>query len=277
MLQHPKFDPIAFSLGKYDLPIIGDISLDIRWYGLMYLVGFACAWLLGRYRASKPGSGWTKEQVGDIIFYGAMGIIVGGRLGYTFFYGMDQFLSNPGSIIKVWEGGMSFHGGFIGVMVAMIFFARKYKKTFAEVVDFLVPLAPTGLAAGRMGNFINGELWGRVSDVPWAMSFEQAGIYRHPSQLYEFALEGVLLFIIIWWFSSKPRPKLAIAGLFTMLYGAFRFCVEFFREPDAHIGFDAGWLTRGQILSSTMILVGLCIIIITYKKHLAKDSPVQKQ
>ncbi len=277
MLQHPKFDPVAFSLGQYDLPILGDISLDIRWYGLMYLVGFASAWLLGRYRASKPNSGWSKEQVGDIIFYGAMGIIIGGRLGYTFFYGMDQFLSNPGSIINVWEGGMSFHGGFIGVMVAMIFFARKYNKTFAEVVDFMVPLAPTGLAAGRMGNFINGELWGRVSDVPWAMSFEQANIYRHPSQLYEFALEGVLLFIIIWWFSSKPRPKLAVAGLFTMLYGAFRFFVEFFREPDAHIGFDAGWLTRGQMLSSIMILAGLTIIIITYQKYLAKNSQIQEK
>ena len=266
MLQHPKFDPVAFSLGTHNLPVIGEISLDIRWYGLMYLIGFICAWGLGIYRAKKPNSGWTKEQVGDMVFYGAMGIILGGRFGYTFFYGMEQFLSNPGSIIKVWEGGMSFHGGFIGVMVAMIFFARKHQKTFGEVVDFLVPLAPTGIAAGRMGNFINGELWGRVSDVPWAMSFNQPDVYRHPSQLYEFALEGVLLFIIIWWFSAKPRPRFAIAGLFTALYGAFRFFVEFFREPDAHIGFDAGWMTRGQILSSVMVIAGIALIVFAYRR-----------
>ncbi len=267
MLIHPNFDPIAFSFGKHNLPLIGEISLDIRWYGLMYIIGFAAAWALGNYRAKKPNSLWTKDQVSDVIFYSAVGVVVGGRVGYTLFYNFGSFIDNPISIFQVWNGGMSFHGGFIGVLTGMFLFGKKTNKSFFEVADFVAPLAPLGLAAGRMGNFINGELWGRISDVPWAMKFHNQLVYRHPSQLYEFALEGILLFIILWFISSKKPPKMAVSALFSLLYGAFRFFVEFFREADAHIGYAAGWITRGQMLCFLMIIIGAFFLWLSFKNN----------
>lgn len=266
MLIHPNFDPVAFSFGKHNLPLVGEVSLDIRWYGLMYIVGFALAWALGNYRARKPDSLWSRDNVSDVIFYMALGVIIGGRFGYVFFYNFEAFLKNPVSLFQVWNGGMSFHGGFLGVLISMFFYSRKTGKTFFEIADFIAPLAPLGLAAGRMGNFINGELWGKISDVPWAMKFANAEGYRHPSQLYEFALEGIVLFIVLWIVSSKKPRRMVVSSLFALLYGAFRFFVEFFREADAHIGYLAGWITRGQILSFAMIIVGAFFLWLAYKK-----------
>jgi len=248
MLAYPIIDPVAFKIGP----------IQVHWYGIMYLVGFAAAWLLGLWRASQPNSGWTKGQVADLIFYAAVGVIIGGRLGYILFYNFSYFLHHPLSIFKVWNGGMSFHGGVVGVAIAMWLFSIKLKKSVWDVTDFIIPLVPIGLGAGRMGNFINGELWGRITHVPWAMVFPNAGsLPRHPSQLYELLLEGVLLFIILWWFSAKQKPRFAVSGLFLFCYGSFRFFSEFFRQPDPQLGFIAwGWLTMGQLLSLPMIMIG---------------------
>ena len=249
MIAYPEIDPILFSLGP----------LHVRWYGLMYVLGFFAAWRLGLYRARRAGSGWTAEQVESLIFYGALGVIVGGRVGSMLFYQFDAFLAAPWRLFYVWEGGMSFHGGLLGVLFALWLFAWKYDKRFLDIGDFTAPLVPIGLAAGRLGNFINGELWGRATDVPWAMVFphDPSRLPRHPSQLYEFALEGVVLFLLLWWFSAKPRPAGAVGGLFLLGYGVFRFAVEFLREPDAHLGFVAlDWMSMGQILSLPMILAG---------------------
>jgi len=250
MLHYPSFNPIAFQIGP----------LKVHWYGLMYLVGFVGAWSLALYRAAKPSSGWNSQQIGDLIFYAAIGVIIGGRLGYMLFYDFSNFIHNPLILFKVWDGGMSFHGGMLGVGLATWIYARTHQKYWVNVIDFAAPLVPLGLAAGRLGNFINGELWGRVTQVPWGMIFPKAGpLPRHPSQLYEFLLEGVLLFIILWCFSSKRRPPFAVAALFLVCYGCFRFIAEFFRQPDAPLGFVAfGWLTMGQLLSFPMILIG-CI------------------
>lgn len=262
-LSYPNIDPVALDLGV----------IQIHWYGLMYLFGFAAAYLLGQYRAKQAGAPLKPEQVGDMIYYGALGVVLGGRLGYVFFYNFDKFLADPVWLFRVWEGGMAFHGGLIGVLMALFWYARKLDVEFVRLVDFLAPLVPIGLGLGRIGNFIGGELWGRASDVSWAMVFpnDPAQLARHPSQLYQFALEGVVLFSVLWWFSSRPRPKFAVAGLFLMLYGVSRFLVEFVREPDAHIGFIAwGWLTMGQILSTPMILLGLIAMVYGYKKHSLK-------
>lgn len=256
MLTFPDINPVAFQIGVF----------KIHWYGLMYILGFAGAWLLAWWRAKKPKSGWTKEQVSDLIFYCALGVVIGGRLGYMIFYDFWNFITHPWIILKIWQGGMAFHGGLIGVMIAVWLFGRKYHKTFFEVGDFVAPLVPIGLGAGRIGNFINGELWGRVTDVPWGMVFPNAGSQpRHPSQLYEFFLEGVVLFALLWWFSSKPRPRMAVSGLFLLLYGCFRFFVEFFRQPDVQIGFIGGF-TEGQLLSIPMIIAGAWMLIYAYKK-----------
>ncbi|WP_415904635.1 prolipoprotein diacylglyceryl transferase [Neptuniibacter sp. QD48_55] len=251
-------NPIALDLGP----------LQIYWYGLMYLIGFAAAWWLGVRRARLPGSGWTEEQISDLIFWGAMGVVLGGRMGYVLFYHLDRFLQDPLWLFAVWEGGMSFHGGLLGVIAAMYLFGRKHGKSLFTMTDFVAPLVPIGLGAGRIGNFIGGELWGRVTDGPWGVVFPRGGdLPRHPSQLYEFALEGLVLFVVLWWFSSKPRPKMAVSGLFLLLYGLFRSLVEFVREPDAHLQFIAfEWLTMGQLLSLPMILLGMFLVGLAYKR-----------
>lgn len=251
MLAFPHIDPVAFSLGP----------VRVHWYGLMYLLGFIAAWLLAVWRVKRFRLDWSKEQIGDLIFFGALGVILGGRLGYMLFYSTDSFWQDPWHILKIWQGGMSFHGGLIGVIIALWFFAKKTGKTLFEVTDFTAPLVPLGLAAGRMGNFINGELWGRPGDVPWAMVFEHADNQpRHPSQLYELGLEGIVLFIVVWWYAARPRPAGCVSAVFLMGYALSRFLVEFFREPDVQIGYLAyGWLTMGQLLSLPMLLVGLIL------------------
>jgi len=248
MLHYPEFNPVAFRIGP----------LSVHWYGIMYLIGFASAWLLASLRAGKPNSGWSVEQVSDLIFYGALGVIIGGRLGYMLFYDLPNFIHHPWIIVRVWDGGMSFHGGMLGVFVALWLHSLKLKRSVWDLIDFMVPFAPIGLAAGRLGNFINGELWGRVTTVPWAMVFPRAGpLPRHPSELYEFLLEGVALFVILWVFSRKPRPRFAVTAMFLLFYGLFRFFCEFFRMPDSQLGYIAwGWLTMGQLLSAPMIVAG---------------------
>ncbi|TFH87489.1 prolipoprotein diacylglyceryl transferase [Billgrantia azerbaijanica] len=254
MLQYPQIDPVAISLGP----------VQIHWYGLMYVVGLVAAWWLGRRRAHRLGL--SHDDIGDLIFYGAVGVILGGRLGYALFYGVDQLLANPLWLFRVWDGGMSFHGGLAGVLIAALLFARKHRLAFFQLTDFIAPLVPIGLGAGRLGNFINHELPGRISDVPWAMVFPpMMGLGpepRHPSALYEFALEGVVLFAVLWWLSRRPRQRGLISGLFLVLYGAFRFTVEFVRLPDPHLGFVAfGWLTMGQLLTLPMLIAGLALVV----------------
>lgn len=258
MLTYPSIDPVAINLGP----------LKIHWYGLMYVIGIAAAWLLGRWRAQSDNNPLKPEQIDDLIFYIALGLVLGGRIGYILFYNFSAFIDEPLILFKVWQGGMSFHGGLIGALLATGLFARKYGHRFFEVTDFNTPLVPIGLGAGRIGNFINGELWGKTTDVPWAMVFPGAGpLQRHPSQLYEALLEGVLLFMITWTYSSRPRPMMAITGLGLLLYGAFRFAVEFVRLPDAHIGYLAfDWLTLGQVLSIPMIVIGMAMMLIAYQR-----------
>ncbi|CBL43722.1 Prolipoprotein diacylglyceryl transferase [gamma proteobacterium HdN1] len=258
MLIHPSIDPVALAIGP----------LKIHWYGLMYLAGFLSGmWLLGR-RAAKPGSGWTKDEVSDLIFYGAIGVVLGGRLGYMLFYGGPHFMRDPSSIFRVWEGGMSFHGGLLGVMFAVWLFGRRTKRSLWDILDFGAPIVPIGLGLGRLGNFINGELVGRTTDVPWGMIFPHVDqLPRHPSQLYEMFFEGLVMFSILWWFSSTPRPRYAVSGMFALLYGVFRFSVEFTREPDAQLGFIAlDWMTMGQLLSIPLIVVGLVLLKIAYAR-----------
>jgi len=259
MLHYPTINPIAFQLGP----------LAVHWYGLMYLVGFGLGWgvLALRIKYSRFSRGFTLNELSDIVFYIALGTIIGGRLGYMLFYARPLLFENPLTLFEVWNGGMSFHGGLIGVAIAFWLYAKQKHKAMGDVADFIAPAVPLGLAAGRIGNFINGELWGRVTDVSWAMVFPNGGPFpRHPSQLYEFFLEGVLLFFILWFFSLKPRPRWAVSGLFLVCYGCFRFFIEFFREPDVQMGFIAfGWLTEGQLLSVPMILIGFLMIIKAYK------------
>ncbi len=263
MLTYPDIDPVALSLGP----------VKIHWYGIMYLVGFSAAWWLGKLRAKLPNAPMNAEQVGDLIFYCALGAVLGGRLGYVFFYDFSSFLADPISLFKVWQGGMAFHGGLIGVIVAMILFARKLGRTFWEIADFTAPLTPIGFGAVRFANFINGELWGKVTDVPWGMVFPHAGaLPRHPSQLYQSFFEGVVLFLILWFFSKKSRPMGAVSGLFLLTYGALRILAEFFRQPDAHIGYLAfGWLTQGQLLSLPMVIGGIVLMVWAYKRSPVKN------
>jgi phosphatidylglycerol:prolipoprotein diacylglycerol transferase len=256
MLIYPEIDPVALSLGP----------LKIHWYGITYLVAFALAWWLGRVRAGEHG--WKKSEVEELIFYGAIGLVLGGRIGYILFYNFSAFIDNPVILFKVWQGGMSFHGGLLGGMAALWLFAKRYKKGYFGVLDFAAPLIPLGLASGRIGNFINSELWGRPTDLPWAMVFPNGGPFpRHPSMLYEFFLEGILLFVILWWFTAKPRPMMAATGLFISGYGIFRFIVEFVRQPDAHMGYIAwGWLTQGQLLSVPLLIAGIFLITTAYRR-----------
>jgi phosphatidylglycerol:prolipoprotein diacylglycerol transferase len=227
----------------------------------MYVIGFLLAWWLARLRSRQPQAVVTPQQVDDLIFYGMLGVILGGRLGYSLVYGWDELTSDPLYVFKITQGGMSFHGGLVGVAVALWLFGRKIDRPLLAVTDFVAPLVPLGLGFGRIGNFINGELWGRPTDVPW--SFNVNGIARHPSQLYEALLEGVVLFLILWFFSARPRPTMSVTGLFLLCYGVFRFVVEFYRTPDADLGFLAlGWLTMGQLLSAPMIVAGILMLLI---------------
>ncbi|OOE97917.1 prolipoprotein diacylglyceryl transferase [Salinivibrio sp. IB643] len=254
----PSIDPILIELGP----------IAVRWYGLMYLLGFVFALWLANHRATKPNSGWNKEEVSDLLFAGFLGVVLGGRIGYVLFYQLDAFIADPLFLFKVWTGGMSFHGGLLGVITAMAWYARKTQRHFFTVADFIAPLVPFGLGAGRLGNFMNGELWGRVTDVPWAMVFPTGGPWpRHPSQLYEFALEGVALFVILNMYIKKPRPMGAVSGLFLAGYGTFRFTVEYFREPDAHLGLFGDLLSMGQLLSLPMIVAGALMILWAYKRR----------
>ncbi len=253
MLIHPQFDPVAIHLGP----------LSVRWYGLMYLAGFVAFVMLGRRRiARRPDLKWTAKDIDDLLFYGVLGVVIGGRLGQVLFYEPAHYLANPLEILAVWKGGMSFHGGFLGVLIAVALYGRKVGRGFWQLTDFVAPLVPLGLGFGRIGNFIGQELWGRPSGLPWAMVFprDPLALARHPSQLYQAALEGLLLFALLWWYSARPRPRLAVSGLFLLFYGAFRFAVEFVREPDPGLGFVAfGWLTRGQLLSLPMVLAGVAM------------------
>ncbi len=268
MLQYPDIDPIAVSLGP----------LKVHWYGVMYLCAFISAWAVAMHRAKSPTAIISREQVENMITYGAFGVILGGRMGYVFFYNFDYFLSDPLWLFRVWEGGMSFHGGLLGVIAAMFIYARRINKNFVSLMDFVAPAVPLGLGFGRLGNFIGQELWGRVSDAPWAMVFPKAldpeGIARHPSQLYQAFLEGLVLFLIVFWFSAKPRPRGVVSGVFLIGYSTFRFLVEFVREPDQGIGFDLlGWMTRGQLLCIPMFILGAGLIIYAYCFAGAKKSP----
>ncbi len=272
-MQFPMIDPVALRLG----------FLELRWYGLMYLLAFATAWGLGRYRVrlsqTKPHpiyKPWTASNFDDLLTIGMLGVIIGGRLGYVFFYDLANFLQDPLEIFRVWNGGMSFHGGLLGVLAAMWYYGRRNGRHFLEVMDFVAPFVAPGLFFGRIGNFINGELWGNVSSVPWAVVFPHAGpLPRHPSQLYEAILEGLLLFIIVWIYSAKPRKLGAIAGVFATWYGLSRFLVEFVRMPDSHLGYLAfGWMTMGQILSLPLIAVGAWLLL--RKKPPLPLTPTQK-
>jgi phosphatidylglycerol:prolipoprotein diacylglycerol transferase len=257
---HPGYDPVLVSLGP----------VDIRWYGLMYLVGLAFAWWWGNRQADRSED-WTRENWSDMLFWGFLALIIGGRIGYVLFYQFGRLLENPLYLFDITSGGMSFHGGLIGAIVAIIIYARKKNRSVMAVGDFIAPLVPIGLGAGRIGNYINGELWGRVTDVPWAVIFPAAGPQpRHASQLYQALLEGLLLFILLYLFSRKPRPVGAVAGLFLAGYGCARFIGEFFRQPDAHLGLLAGSMSMGQLLSLPMIAAGLIIMWLAYRGQFGK-------
>jgi len=265
MWTYPEIDPVAFSLGP----------LSVHWYGLMYLAAFGCAWALGLYRSRQAWSPVKAKQVEDFIFYAAMGVVLGGRFGYVFFYNFSAFLEDPLWLFRVWEGGMSFHGGLLGVVFAVWLFSRKVGQPFLRVMDFGAVLVPAGLFFGRIGNFIGQELWGRATDVSWGMVFpkDKEQLVRHPSQLYEAFLEGFVIFCVLLWFSRKPRPAGAVCSLFLILYGVFRFTVEFYREPDEHLKSELlfGWVTRGQVFSTPMIAVGIIFLIGAYW-HLKKQQ-----
>jgi len=261
LLVHPQFDPVLFSLGP----------LAVRWYGLMYVLGFVAYITLGKYRVRRGLSGSiTETDVDDLLLYGVLGVILGGRLGYVLFYKPEHYLSHPAEVLQIWSGGMSFHGGFLGVLIAVAVFCWRRRKRWIEVMDFLAPTTPLGLAAGRLGNFINGELPGRATDVPWGMWFPQVDptpIARHPSQLYQFAGEGIALFLLLWWFGSRPRPAGAVSGFFLIGYGVFRFLAEFTRQPDDFLGLLALGFSMGQWLSLPMILGGAGLMAWAYRKR----------
>ena len=263
MLTHPQFDPIAFALGP----------IAVRWYGLMYVAAFVLFMVLGRLHLKRrPDLGFTKENLDDLLFYGMLGVVLGGRLGFVMFYKPMYYLAHPIEIYYIWQGGMSFHGGFLGVLVAMLYFGYKSGRTFWQVTDFIAPLVPTGLGMGRLGNFLNGELPGRITDPnvwPWAMWFPQNDatmVARHPSQLYQFATEGVLLFLILWIYSRKPRPVRAVSAVFLMGYGSFRFLTEFTREPDSFLGLLSFGMSMGQWLSLPMVVAGICLFVVANRK-----------
>lgn len=269
MLSHPNIDPVAISLGP----------LQVHWYGIMYMLAFATAWFIAYREAKRPNSALQAKHVEDLIVYGAMGVILGGRIGYILFYNIGAWVHDPLLIFRIWEGGMSFHGGLLGVISAIYLYSRKINVAFSSILDLLTIITPLGLGFGRIGNFIGQELWGRETDVSWGMIFprDPDALVRHPSQLYQAFLEGLVLFCIIYWFTRKPRPRLASGALFVFFYGAFRFFVEFFREPDAHLqdlAFD--WMTRGQMLSLPMIIIGLAVFIWVYRQTPSNTAPAEE-
>jgi len=262
MIEYPSFNPIAVEIG----PFGGFGPLKIHWYGIMYLVAFAAAWWLGRVRAKQPNSTWKLADIDDFMFFGMLGTILGGRIGYVLFYGMSFWADDPLYPIKVWDGGMSFHGGLLGVCIAFAIFAVRRKRRIADVFDFAAPLPGIGFLAGRIGNFINGELWGKETDVPWGFIVNDK--VRHATQLYEALLEGLVLFIVVWWFTAKPRPRLAPTGLFLVIYSAARITVEFWRIPDEHLSYlFGGWVTMGMLLSFPMLLIGLTLLYMAYRRR----------
>jgi len=288
MIVYPNIDPIALRLGP----------IKVHWYGIMYLLGFGAGWLLGRRRAARPGSTWKPVDVDDLVFFAMVGGILGGRLGYVLIYGLSFWTAqNPWYPIEIWDGGMSIHGGFIGGVIALVLFAWRRRRRIADVFDFTSPLPELGLFFGRMGNFINGELWGKPTTLPWGFVVDPSHLHPsqasnalsdcarfgispcilhvQPSQLYEGFFEGIVLFAIMWWFTSRPRPRLAPSGLFLVLYGTFRFLVEFVRVPDPQIGYLAwGWLTMGQILSLPMILIGGAFLTYAYSARARSGNVV---
>ena len=290
IFSHPQFNPVALQITD---------TFGIHWYGLMYLIGFLAFLALGKYQIKhKPWFNWTNSMLDDVLFYGALGVILGGRIGYVLFYQFGGFLQNPLDILKIWQGGMSFHGGLIGVMVAVAWWSRKNKLHVFDTIDFVAPIVPPGLALGRFGNFINGELWGKFTQADWAVIFPQSlsGAYanltplqlqalhasgelnqfaRHPTQLYQMLLEGVLLFVFLFWFTRKPRARYAASGWFALLYGILRFLMEFLRIPDAQLGYYAGdWLTMGQILSVPLIVIGLVFLFMSRKSPVLQPMPM---
>ncbi len=254
MLPYPSIDPIIVTIGP----------VSLRWYGMMYLLGFITAYFLGRHRSKQAWSPLNPDQVEDLVFYGAFGAVLGGRIGYVFFYGFDHFISDPLWLFRIWEGGMAFHGGLLGVIFALFLYARKLGQPLGAICDFVAPTVPIGLGLGRLANFINGELYGRATDVPWAMIFpsDPEALARHPSQLYQCLLEGLVVFVIVYSFSRRRRPLWAVSGVFLLTYGVARFAVEFVREPDASLLLD--WMTRGQLLSLPMIIIGVAMLIFSY-------------
>jgi phosphatidylglycerol:prolipoprotein diacylglycerol transferase len=268
MLIHPMPNPIAFSIGP----------LAVHWYGLMYLVGFIQFIALGRVRIRQPhiaAVGWKKEDLDDMLFYGVLGVVLGGRLGEVLFYNPAYYFSNPSQIFAIWKGGMSFHGGFLGVMIAMTIWGRKHGRHLMDIMDFIAPLVPLGYAAGRIGNFINAELPGRVADpsLPWAMIWPNVdNLPRHPSPIYQALVDGVLLFIILWFFARKPRPRMAVSGMFSLLYGCARFFTEYFRTPDYNVTFAGITISAGQMLSIPMIVLGIILLVVAYKGKSASSA-----
>ena len=261
MLTHPNPDPVAFHLGP----------VSVHWYGIMYLLAFAQFIALGRFRLRQPhiaAQGWTREHIDDMLFFGVLGVILGGRLGEVFFYGFSYYMANPLEIFAVWKGGMSFHGGFIGVLIAMFLWARKAKFHLADVYDFIAPLVPLGYAAGRLGNFINHELPGRVAsaDLPWAMIWPGINYPVHPSPIYQALVDGLLVFVILWLYAAKARPRLAVGALYVTLYGCTRFFTEYFRTPDYEVNILGMTISAGQMLSFPMIIIGLLLLTFSYKK-----------
>lgn len=290
-IVHPQINPVALDLGM----------IELHWYGLMYLFAFVVAYFLAWVR-TKSRTDFTPEMVSDLVFFGSVGVILGGRIGYVLLYNFGELIANPLYLFRVWEGGMSFHGGFVGVLLAMWYFAHKYKKAPFTVLDFIAPCVPTGLFFGRIGNFINGELWGRISyaDVSHLMYFPQAArvdfemiqanpalqdiavniggyllLPRHPSQLYQAATEGILLFVVLWWFSAKPRPRYAVSAVFLLVYGLSRFITEFFRQPDVGYALIFGWMSKGQLYSLPMIIAGVVLMVMAYQKQIYDWSKIK--